>query len=390
MSTRTVTVGERSWSYCEPRPAALAERRWALVRARMLDELTGQPVRQPLRVTTPHTELVTHSKPGAIVGVSAQPAKRFPNLHAAPTTVALQVSAARYLTRQLAAAIGPFPTFPDTFDPTDLGDLPLHRAPVRAQGRAMRVQGIGRAPLAGVDVAITGVWPSFPPRDVDPITVMESPTLVHLQPGLYRERATTTTVRAVDLVAAIGEEKRLLATVSEGDTQLLLSDRVNLGPNDVLAIAPDDADRAEYIPVTSVEGASTDDQSARVTLRFPTAYSHATSAVAVRATVQNPGAQNSVTRDGLGADPTLFVDALTDFDGAAAVEISSGADPEYHRVALYATQSDGHGDWRLPPLSRVAQFELTSSRADLPQPLVQLLSPDYDQPAYHHDIVFPQ
>lgn len=104
---------------------------------------------------------------------------------------------------------------------------------------------VQRTSLAGVTIAITGVWRQFPASNVFPPLVVEQPLILSLQQPLYRDRSA-----GVDLVSqrnlspVAGEEKSLQLPVSAGIAQVSLSNRINLNPGDLLAIQPDHVDLA--------------------------------------------------------------------------------------------------------------------------------------------------
>jgi len=60
------------------------------------------------------------------------------------------------------------------------------------------------------------------------------------------------------------------------------------------------------------------------------------------------------------------------------VEIDDGvAPPEYHLVAQFSTTTDADGFYRLPPLNRVGQLELTADDGVAPA-VRQTVIPNYE------------
>jgi hypothetical protein len=71
------------------------------------------------------------------------------------------------------------------------------------------------------------------------------------------------------------------------------------------------------------------------------------------------------------------------------IEIDDGTgDPEYHTLTLYRATSDADGQWRLPPLSRVSQVQLTASHATATPPQPWNASVEYPRREQRIDVVF--
>jgi hypothetical protein len=84
-------------------------------------------------------------------------------------------------------------------------------------------------------------------------------------------------------------------------------------------------------------------------------------------------------RDGLMRDVTIHLDGIagTVLDLGTARILGDGA-AEYQTVRLYRRTTGAAGDWRLPPLSRVARVTVEANRADFAAPLTATLGPAYD------------
>lgn len=392
MTTQVQIVSAGGYAYrfnpdTQPRTA---DRLRAIMRARVVDELTGQPMTSRLTVTTPLPGLRCGARPGGIVGLVGRPGRLYPALAGTPATLEMTVAAARYLPRRLVATLGPQPGFPDAFEPHDAGDVGMHRAALRLRGRVVRDNGLARQPLAGADVRLSGVWPTFPPANVDVDSVMQPPDVVSLSAGLYATRtAGTDRLRRRTLGIVPGTQKVLLQRAGAGERRVHLSDRVNLNAGTLLALDPNHPELAEYIVIAAADGASTPDQPATITLDYPLRHNHASGAFAIRATLQASGADNALDRDAIPGDQTVFCAALNGVVDGGVVEIHGSGDPEYHRAALYSTVTDADGYFRLPPIARVARLRLEADRADLAQPQTLDASPDYDFAEQRFDIIVP-
>jgi len=365
----------------------VAHRLRAVMHGRMVDELTGLPMTSRLKVNTDRPGLHPRVEHGGIAGVVGNPGRLFPQLAAAAVDLMMTVTATRYLDRHLSANLGPIAGFPNAFAPVNFGDVPMHRPATQLRGRVVRINGPDRVPLSGADVRIAGVWAMFPPANVDPQAVMQAPNLVALNAALYAARdAAIDQVRRRALGLMPGEEKTIVQRASAGQTSMSVSDRINLNPGDLLAIQPNHAELAEYIRVTAINGAATDDQVAHISLSYPLQHDHPQGSTVVRATLQAQGSDNPLDRAGIPGDQSLFCAALNGLNNASVVEIIGSGHPEYHVMALYQTVSDAAGYFRLPPIARVAQLQLEVDRADLLQPHRVLFSPDYELSEQRLDI----
>jgi hypothetical protein len=397
MNCRDITLNGESFTYCPEQTAPVADRLQAIIQGRFVDELTGAGIKAQLTVATDTPELKPRVTHDGVAGLVANPFRRFPGLLANTITVDMRINANRYLARSFARDLGPFATalgspanYPDFFAPADLGVINLHREPSRIKGRCVQEAPVQRNPLAGVTIAITGLWRQFPASNVFPPMVMEQPLILSLQQPLYRDHSagiSNLMQRNLSLVA--GEEKLLQLPVSAGKTQVRLSDRINLNPGDLLAIQPDYADLAEYIQIAAVDTSSSANQPALITLEYPMRKLHLQGVTCVRTSLlPDVFAANTLAQDAFANDQTIFLNSLIDLANTY-VEISDGINaPEYHVVRLYSVLSDAQGFFRLPPLHRVAQIEIVASRADLPTPVTVVFSPNYESAENRLDLVF--
>jgi hypothetical protein len=399
MTCRGETIGSAPLRYCpDPAPPAAARQR-AVLRARFIDELTGRGLGAGLTVVAEPAGLLPRVAGSGIAGLIGEPLRRLPGLAAAAVEVAMQVHAQGYLSRRVAATLGPFNTvlgfpadWPDHFEAADLGDVPMHRAGVSLRGRVVRGDLVPPQPVAGATVAITELWHRFPAAHEDPLTLLEPGALLSLRPGLYRDRpAGAASVTALQLAAAAGEAKRLLAAVAAGATVVRLSDRVNLTAGDLLGIDVAHPDLAEIIPIAAVSSVTTPDQSALVTLAHPLALAHAAGTEAVRQQrLPLAAVPNAIRRAAIPADPVVFTAGLLGIGlQPGPVEIAGGAHGlEVQSGRRLQAQTDADGYYRLPPLSRVSQLRLAATGGGLPGPVTRLLSPSYGAPENRFDLVF--
>lgn len=394
-NVRAVTVGNLTYTFHPDDPPALADRTQALLRARCVDELSGQPIRGAVQVRCSVPGVIARASADGVIGLLGNPARRFPGLRNNSVELDLTVRASGYVPVTLQDSLGPFNTgngspadFPAYFAALDFGTVPLHRQAIQISGRCMEVENGARVPLSNVTVSFSGIWHRMPAADEDAMAVMEAPNVLALSQGLYAPRSEALAeVRGCELIPYVDEDKTLLAGVAAGSTQLRLSDRVNLGVGDVIAIQPDVPERTEYHTIVDISGASTPEQPATLTLALPLRREHRVHARVVRVEVQNLGSANALTRAAITGDQSLFLAALNELDAPAAA-ISGGAVTEYHQIHRYRAASDSEGYFRLPPLSRVAMVQLHGAHPSPLDDVELLISPDYEQGASRLDLVF--
>jgi hypothetical protein len=396
MPLRAVQFGAWGYTVSMDDPVAGSDRNQALVRARLIDELTGEPVSlapvvRPLGsgVTGTHIAraLVPRSASGGMVGLVGVPRVAFPALNVQGYAIGLEVDAPGFMRYQAIGALPIQPGFPGSFFPADLGDLQLRRTPVIISGRVTRPVPGGLGPGPNVRVEFTRFWPRIPnAAGVGPPPL---PNAVAIPRGLYRDRGIAgATVQRRDF--ALANPKTLRAEVATGDTTLQLSDRVALVPWSVVTIDDVDPERVEYVPITTVTGAASPQQAATVDLAFPLSRAHhAGAAVQVATPIPGAFAANPLTADARAGDLTVFLGGLTDLGLATTVEVSGGGPPtEYHPVARYdVTSTVPDGYFRLPPLGRSAQVRIVTT-----PPLAGgflIVSPDYAGAEFRVDLVVP-
>jgi hypothetical protein len=337
---------------------------------RLIDELTGKPPGSAVTLECDADATARVSGDG-IVGLVGIPVHLFPNLAAQAYSLDVSISVQGYVPLTATMDFPADPQFPTRFSMVDHGDILLHRLPVTVRGRT-RASGSGVA----ASVSITGLWRTLPPPDLDPPA--EAPNIVSLFPACLAARSSATArVRRRELVAVAGEDKTLREATLAGGAGLRLSDRINLSVGDILRIGDTDPWRVEYAEIAAIDGFTTADQPATVTLTLPAALAHDRHTVVRKVIPQAPGGDNSVHRDAAPGDRCVFLASMTDLSGASIVELyEPGGSSEFHGVELFTTVADGDGFFRLPALSRVAQIEIEAAHGADTQSRV--LSPDYE------------
>lgn len=391
MSCRTEFAGALAYRYCpdDPPPAGLRLR--AMMRARVLDEITAEPMEVDLALSTTVRDATPRAAGGGLVGLVGLPAQLFPGLAAAGVGLDLRVAAPGYLPLPLSGTLGPLPGFPDAFSPVDLGNVAMHRLAVTLRGRTLRRASFAPTVVGGAFVSLIGYWPTFPPASVSPPAVMQPANLVHLDPGLYAARAAAAaTLRRRDMMPLAGQDKLLVLPASAGERRVRLSDRSALASGTPLIVDDDDPGRRERIAVDQIDMSSAADQPAWARLSHPLARTHLAGARCRVGSLQPPGAANPLVRDALPGDETAFLTGLSGLSTGIVVEIDDGtAPPEYHQAQLYQTASDAQGFFRLPPVARVAMTLLRAQRFGLASPDDMRVTPDYRLAENRITVMFP-
>src|SRR5260221_2911733 len=352
--TRRVVAGDgQIYTFSPDNEVLLADRTWALVSVRLVDEITQEPLRGNVTIEAAEPGFVPRIASDGLVGLIGIPRRLFPKLDVQSYIINLTVAVEGYVARQVPITIGPEVNFPNTFTPI-IGSLLLHRQPIIIMGRTVLTNGITTTPLSGVTVSVTGIWRTFPPAH---LTVPpDPPNLVSLQPPIYfPRRAAISQLRRRDVVQVTGEDKNLLEWVSSGSNLLNLSDRLNIAVGDILLVDALNPDIMEYLSIGSIAGASTADQPARITLTYPLAYAHRSNAVVRKVTLQAPAVNNQFGQDAIVGDTCVLLASMNNLDLAHTVEITDGTyPPEYHNLSRFSVTSDAARYFQLPPLSRVA------------------------------------
>ena len=340
-----------------------AQRFRVAVRARVIDELTGETPRVPIRLTTPTPGLAPRVGSGGLIGLIGVPFETFPALDAQPYATTFEVRADRYVTRKVAVDVPQDAQFPDRFIPADLGDLALHRESVLIAGRVTeRLGGVGGiiTPVPGANLDVTEVWPTLPPADgsVPP----EAPDLVSLVPPLHFARTTAAgRLRRREMTPVPGQDKELLEPAEAGTDRIRISDWIGLAVGDVLLLDTDPAIQ-EYVTIGVIDPVGADAFPATITLTHPLAYRHRSGIRVQEQTPQAPGPDRQFRRDAIPGDACVFLNGLGGLPGVQIAEVLGGVPPsEFHALGLFSAVTDAEGEFRLPPLSRVAQLTIAAT-----------------------------
>jgi len=365
----------------------LGFRTWAVVRGRLLDEMTGRPPEGPITIDSPFSGISPRVAPGGMVGFAAIPVRAFPQLKNFPATVPVTINASGYLMIFRDVSILLDPNFPNSFTLGDMGDVNLHRLPTMIGGRVVVNTGTAQAAIAGAAISLTGIWQTPPPANL--VVPPSAPDVVSLVPGIYFDRlAAGSQVQGLNFLGAPGPDKQLLQDAGAGQAEIALSDRVLIAPNDILAIDTADGERTEYVAIQSVTGATADNLPARITLVSNLRSIHRFGATVHKVQFQNAGPVIALTRDAIPGDVCVFVNGVGSLAAAPLLSVTQGVAPvEYHAASYFQATSDAQGFFRFPPLSRVAQCALHCHDGVHADQDVNH-RPDYDSDASRIDFVY--
>lgn len=330
----------------------------AVIRGRLLDEMTNQPSVGAISIDSSYAGISPRVGSGGLVGFAAIPARAFPELKNAPVSVPVNLLANGYLPLLRNVPILQDVNFPSSFSIGDMGDLLLHRLPTVISGRVLLNTGTAATAIAGATITLTGVWRSLPPANL--VVAPTPPDLVSLNPGIYADRsAAGSQVQGLKFLGVPGPDKNLLNDAIAAQSQLALSDRHLIAPNDILAVDTADPERTEFVTIQTVTGASSDDLPAIVTLASPLRSDHRQGATVHTVQFQNVGPVIVLSDDAIAGDVCIFVNGVANLASSPFLSVTQGVMPtEYHSAAYFQTTSDAQGFFRLPPISRVAQCGL--------------------------------
>jgi hypothetical protein len=365
MSRRVIQLEDRTILFSPDDSAPRAGRLQALVKLRVIDELSDGPPNSRLTLEVSEPGLIPRVAGDGLAGLVGIPQQVFPNLKMQDYFVHLTVKAVGYVPRDMEVQVAIDPQFPTTFMPPPLINLALHREPIVITGRTMMLAKDNTiTPLAGATVSVTKIWRTPPPFNADKDALADPSHLVSLRPPLYADRAAVTGhLQPRDLTPIAGDDKLLLEDILAGTNPIRLSNRQNLAPGDILLIDAGQPDIAEFLAISAITGASTADQPAQITLDYATVHAHRRNAVIQKVNPQPLGAVQQFTVEALTGDTCVFLDDVAGLAAANEVQITGGASPdEYHTVKNFSVTGDADGYYWLPPLSRVAQLELHAEK----------------------------
>ena len=358
MSRRIIQLEDRTILFSPDDPVPFTGRLQALLKIRVVDELTGSPPEGRLTIEVSERSITPRVASGGIAGLVGIPLQVFPELNSKDYFVHLTIKAQGYVDRSEVVKVSQDPAYPASFTPPHL-DLELHREPVVISGRTIRFVSNTPTALSGANVKVTGIWRTPPPSSA--VVPADPPNLVSLRPPLYSRRtAGTGLLRSRNLMPVAGEDKLLLADALAGDNLIRLSNRQNLANGDILLIDTQQPDITEFLAIKLITGTGAADSPAYITLDNPVAFEHRRDAVLRKLSPQALGTIRDFTVDAMSRDTCVFLDDVIGFSAKQALITGGSAPDEHHKLMPFSVTSDADGYYRLPPIHRVANVEISA------------------------------
>ncbi|RYG23003.1 hypothetical protein EON82_15400, partial [bacterium] len=230
----------------DPRPDGVYV--WAAALARFVDEGTGRPILDGVRVRTEFPRLQGRAS-GAAGGVYGFPPEAFPMLATQDYDLSMEVETDIHLPQTVAIRVPQRTDAFESFAPVLLGDVVLHRRGVVLSGRCLRHT--TGASVVGATVTITKVWRILPSPAV--AAPEESAALISVWPPLpYALDDATASVRKRNLTPA--DPRPLAVPANKGEARITVTDTTGIAANGVLRIDGGTPDRLEYAIVDAING----------------------------------------------------------------------------------------------------------------------------------------
>ena len=386
MLRRVVEANSQTYLFSPDDSSPLGARMQAIVKLRVIDEITRRAPDSNIVIETPERRLSARVASDGICGFVGIPQQVFPALRTAPDSVEFTISADRYVPLTQTVNFPLQGNFPDDFTPSPTLELVLHRQPTVITGRTVQLN--SGTPLSGAIVSLFSIRRRPPDPNIS--AAPDPPDIVALRPPLASGRpALTTLIQQRDLISAATPAKHLVQDVLAGANPILLSDRVGLNTGEVLLIDAGEPDLAEFIAINTVSVVNPPDQQALITLEYPLVNAHRRNAGVRLMTPQAPGLPQHFAVEAIEGDTCVFLDGVTTLASAQQVQITGPGTPdEFHQLRRFSTISDADGYYRLPPLSRVAQVQIHAEKIVGPDTFqaLETFSPDYRLPENRLDL----
>lgn len=371
MTRADVVVHRRSLTVSTLEARARGELVQALVIARLRDAVSGAAATGPTRVVGSLPGLSRRVAGDGYAGLVGRPTRVLPGLAGQPETMDVTFSVEGFAPRVETVTFAQDPTFPGTFAVADLGELDLHRDPVRLEVKTDELDAANNpVPLPGAVVVVDEASDRID-QPVAPAPVLG------VRVGLSRPRPTGSSVRSTSLTMPAEPERRLAIGSAPGADVIEVDNRGGLLVGDLVGIDLTVPERAEWIEVTGITGPVDPLAAATVRLRHPLVHGHAGGDLVRRIVVSGPGGTlSTLTRSALAGDRTLRVNSLTAVGTGQVVQVVGGvSSPEYRAVALYRGTTNTDGIAVLPPISGLAALGVTATSGGMTASATVSLTP---------------
>lgn len=344
MTREAVVVDGRPLTINTLEPRARGELVQAIVVARLRDGVTGAPARGRTRVSGSVPGLSQRTTSYGFAGLVGTPSRVVPGLATQGYSLLVTFEVDGYATRTELVAIPQDLTFPSTFAAVELGDLDLHRLPVRVEVQAYELDTANDpVELPGATVIVDLVSD----RLGQP---MAAAPLLGTTVGLSGPRPLGSSVRATALTMPAEPDRRLITGVPAGSDRLEVDNVGALAVGDLVGVDLAVPEWAERVEVTAISGPVDLLSPAIVTLSHPLQNAHRAGGLIRRIVASPPGATLcTLTRDALAGDRSLGVDSVALAGAGQVARLDGGAaPPEYRTLELFRATTDSDGIARLP------------------------------------------
>jgi len=294
-----------------------------------------------------------------------------PGLAAQPYPMDVTLSVEGFAPRVESVTFTQDLTFPDTFVAADLGELDLHRDPVRLEVTTDELDPTNHpVPLPGAVVVVD--------QASDRLDQPVAPApLLGVRTGLSAPRPIGTSVRSTSLSMPAEPGRRLAVGAAPGAKAIEVDNRGGLLVGDIVGIDLTVPERAEWIEVTGISGPVDLLARATVRLRHPLVHGHAGGDPVRRIVVSGVGGTlATLTRSALAGDRTLRVNSINAVGTGQPVQILGGASsPEYRAAALFSATANTDGIAVLPPVNGLAAVRVRASSGGMSALAVVALTP---------------
>ena len=153
VTLQTLEVNQQIYTISIDNEIPIAERNWAVIKGRVIDEITTESPKTQITLKTEIPELIPKVKSDGLIGLIGRPMRIFPQLSIQNYPINMTITATGYIPLNYEAHIGPIINFPNSFNSLDIsGNLSLHRKPVVICGRVIADNGTTISPIVGISV----------------------------------------------------------------------------------------------------------------------------------------------------------------------------------------------------------------------------------------------
>lgn len=341
--TSTVEIDGVTRTIAWDGPVKEESRFQAVIWGRALDEVSAQPV--SVTVLMAREGLKGYGGPDGLFGLVGVPSAAFTQRSTKTYTLDFQMAAEGFAPVDQTVSVTPATVLPIT-----LGDLSLHRDPIRLTGQAMLLVdppgagGLppGLFPLAATSLAIDAVAATV--ADAKP-TAQE---LVALDAPISRFLAAGSACAKV--AVSSGPLIRLRQPAWSDATVLALEDLSGLAVGTLVQIASG----GDIIRLSSID---TDRRT--VTLAEPLRSRCGQDTPVRKVTTAGAGAADAIATSAAPGDVTLFLSAPSALAGGDVVQLGAGPTVMFRRIERYRATSGPEGFFTFPPIHRVDRVALS-------------------------------